>query len=88
MKQEIKDNSSYCSICDACGEEGCCSPLKCKQHPDGDYCESYFRDLKFSYELNEWVGNELMETLPQEVQDQYNQKWNELYEKYYTKEEK
>jgi hypothetical protein len=59
----------------------------CKQHPDGHYCESYLGNLKFGYVLNDWVDNELMETLPQEAQDQYNQKWDELYDVFYKKEE-
>jgi len=83
---EIKDYSPYCPICSGCGEGGCCPPTMCKQHPDGHYCESYLRDLKFGYVLNDWVDNELMETLPQEVQDQYNQKWDELYDVFYKNE--
>jgi hypothetical protein len=44
-----KYKSPYCSVCDACGEEGCCSAISCKQSPEGDYCEGYLKDLKFAY---------------------------------------
>ena len=82
-----EDYSPYCPICGGCGEEGCCPPTMCKQHPDGDYCETYLRDLKFGYVLNDWFHNKLLETLPQEVQDQYLQKWDELYDVFYKNEE-
>jgi hypothetical protein len=38
--------SLYCIICGACGEEGCCQPVKCRQHPDGLYCEMYAKLLE------------------------------------------
>ena len=38
--------SPYCIICNACGEEGCCPPTKCQQHPDGLYCEMYAKLLE------------------------------------------
>lgn len=31
MNDLIDEISPYCSECGACGEEGCCSPLICKQ---------------------------------------------------------
>jgi hypothetical protein len=49
------DNSSYCLICSTCGEEGCCSPLNCKQSPDGAYCDKYLKDLKFGYKMFEKI---------------------------------
>lgn len=53
VKEEVisEDNySPYCKICSGCGMEGCCSPLACEMHSDGDYCESYLNDLKCGYE--------------------------------------
>jgi len=38
-------DSPYCSACGGCGEEGCCSPLMCKQSDNGDYCSTYLDDL-------------------------------------------
>lgn len=49
LDDEEKEQSSYCKICSACGEEGCCSPLLCQQHKDGAYCDWYLRDLKYGY---------------------------------------
>ena len=36
-----KTESSYCSVCGACGEDGCCSPDCCKyiKHYDNSYQE-------------------------------------------------
>jgi len=41
--------SPYCPECGSCGEDGCCSAISCKQSPNGDYCETYLKDLKFAY---------------------------------------
>jgi len=78
-------NSPYCSVCDACGEEGCCSALACQQSKDGDYCESYLRDLKFHYALEKWASNEIIRKLPKDLQKKYNDKWDDLWEIYYKK---
>lgn len=53
MKNNKKKNPKYpyCGVCEACGEDGCCSALVCKQHKDGEYCESYLLDLKFGYRM-------------------------------------
>ncbi len=47
----MKNNSVYCSQCNSCGYEGCCSPLNCKFTPEGDYCNTYLKDLKFGYRM-------------------------------------
>lgn len=88
MSEDKVQYSPYCPICDACGEEGCCSAISCQQHPDGDYCESYLRALKFGYALNRWAENEFIETLPQEFQDKFNQKWDEMYDGFYNTKKK
>lgn len=44
-----QDYNPYCPVCESCGEEGCCSALSCKQDPNGSYCETYLKDLKFGY---------------------------------------
>lgn len=45
-----EDNySPYCKVCGACGEDGCCSAMMCKQSPDGDYCQTYLNELRFGY---------------------------------------
>ena len=51
----------YCSICGACGEECCCSPTMCEQHPDGHYCELYLKCLKLSYNLHEQLLKKIYE---------------------------
>ena len=43
----------YCPVCEGCGEEGCCSPLRCQQSKDGHHCQTYLKDLKFGYLMYE-----------------------------------
>lgn len=50
-KNKEESYSPYCSICEACGEEGCCSANMCKHHPDGDYCHVYIKDMLMSYNI-------------------------------------
>ena len=49
----------YCKICESCGEEMCCSPTRCEQHPDGKYCEYYLEILKDTYKLHVKIVNEI-----------------------------
>jgi hypothetical protein len=47
---EDEPHNPYCNECGACGEEGCCSPLKCVQSQEGDYCWHYLKILKDNYQ--------------------------------------
>jgi len=58
LKQEL--DTIYCPTCDACGEEGCCPPDRCKHLKDNlkclygiDYAKSYADLLKENAELRE-----------------------------------
>lgn len=70
--------SPYCSECGGCGEEGCCSPLMCKQSLKGDYCQTYLRDLKFGYRMYQ----ELMHLVGED--QKYKQQIDELWDKNYS----
>jgi hypothetical protein len=83
-----EDYSPYCPVCGGCGEDGCCSALNCKQDPDGHYCETYLRELKLRYAINNWFENELLDLLPQELKDRYDDKWDEFYDEVYSNENK
>ena len=83
MTDKTENYSPYCSICDSCGVEGCCSPMSCQQHPDGDYCKSYLRDLRFAYVMNRWFENNLLDQLTEEQKDAYNKEWDIAYDKIY-----
>ena len=83
MTDKTENYSPYCPICDSCGVEGCCSPMACQQHPDGDYCKSYLRDLKFAYVMNRWFENNLLDQLTEEQKDTYNKEWDIAYDKIY-----
>lgn len=74
--------SPYCPVCSGCGEEGCCSPLMCKQSPEGKYCESYLKDLKFGYKMYEHlmglVGDD------EKYKEQIDELWDKTYDRIYT----
>jgi hypothetical protein len=79
IEQDEETYSPYCKICEACGHTGCCGPLQCKQHPEGDYCERYLEELKIAYGLNIRLFNKLYDE-----QDKYK----ELFEWYEKEDEK
>lgn len=76
--QDKEKNSIYCKICDACGEDGCCSAAFCKHHPEGYYCNGYLKELKFGYlmykELINLVGDD------SKYEEIISKKWNEIYD--------
>jgi hypothetical protein len=77
-------NTPYCSECNSCGEEGCCSPLKCKQSPNGEYCSSNLTHLKFGYHMNMWMTNNLLNLIPKELKEKYDQEWDNSYDRFYN----
>lgn len=73
------DYNPYCSVCGACGEEGCCQPTMCKQSPDGDYCDRYLRDLHFGYRMHK-----RMELLLEAMGYDFNSpEYNEIFDSCY-----
>lgn len=81
--ETTEDFSPYCPKCDACGEEGCCSPINCKQSPEGHYCERYLADLKFGYHMNRWAEENIIEKLPEELKAAYDEEWEKAYDRHY-----
>jgi hypothetical protein len=79
INDEYVNYFPYCKICSACGEEGCCSPLNCSQHKDGEYCEWYLKDLKFAYQSNKEILKYIEENYPEE--SDINLKINEILDK-------
>lgn len=59
LPQNTEWQSHYCSICDACGENGCCPPTQCEFKEGGLYCEWYLRDLKTTYNVMQELQTEL-----------------------------
>lgn len=49
QKVLAENYNPYCPVCESCGHDGCCTPISCKQDPNGAYCETYLQDLKFGY---------------------------------------
>ncbi len=78
-------HNPYCPVCEGCGEEGCCSPMMCRQDPNGSYCQSYLNDLKFGYKMY----NQIMEMLEEnqeknkEILDKIEKIFIDTYEKIY-----
>ena len=76
---ELDDYDPYCKICGGCGEDGCCSALMCKQHPDGRYCKTYLQELRFSYA----VFREVYDLIPEDEETQ--KKLDEIYDRNYDR---
>lgn len=74
----------YCPVCEGCGEEGCCSPIHCKQSPEGTYCESYLKDLKFGYAMNSFFQEKIWGKMSEELKEEYDKEWDKTYNHYYN----
>lgn len=68
----------YCPECDACGEEGCCSPLRCKRIKC-EYGERYVEDYNFAIDF----ANRSWELFKDD--QRLNDLHSELYDKHYKK---
>lgn len=85
MSEDKETYSPYCPVCEGCGEEGCCSPMMCRQDPNGSYCQSYLNDLKFGYKMY----NQIMEMLEEdqeknkEILEKIEKIFIDTYEKIY-----
>ena len=73
-----EDYSPYCPICSSCGEDGCCSALSCEHHPDGQYCETYLKELQFGYRMY----HKLMELIDgdEKYKEQVDVIWDNTYD--------
>lgn len=69
----------YCSICDSCGEDGCCSALNCEQSKNGKYCETYLKDLQFGYRM----FKDLYDLIDEKGDEEMKKSLDELYDKNY-----
>jgi hypothetical protein len=91
--------SPYCKLCDSCGEEGCCSPLRCmwkcmvtEKPKKCEYGEWYAYDIKFSYLLTNMYAEQIdlfrnnKITKEQFLEDTIT-KWDEIYDIVYKKDE-
>lgn len=78
-----EEYTPYCRICEACGEEGCCSPLQCKHHKDGKYCGGYLRDLKFGYTLSNIFEEKIYDKMSDELKKEYDELWDEQFDRHY-----
>ena len=55
----LEEYNPYCKICNSCGEEGCCPPTICSNHPDGKYCRGNMDILRSKYFTLRDLYNEL-----------------------------
>ena len=81
MSDELNSYSPYCQVCSGCGEEGCCSPLMCKMSPNGDYCESYLRDLKFTYMMYSDIMGMIGED--EKYKNDIDKVWDKNFQRFY-----
>lgn len=71
-----EEYNPYCKECDGCGEEGCCSPLNCKQSANGRYCATYLMDLKFGYIMNSFFNIEIFGLMSEELKEKYDKEFD------------
>lgn len=54
-----EEDSPYCKDCGACGEDGCCSPLKCISKLVNKntcmYGNGYLKDIELALKFSKWV---------------------------------
>ncbi len=78
MIDKEEEYNPYCKICDSCGEDGCCSATSCQQHPDGKYCKTYLKELKFGYIMYKQLLNLIDED--EKYKDIVDKMWNDTYD--------
>lgn len=85
--EQTEFHSPYCPVCTGCGEEGCCSPIKCQQSPVGTYCKTYLYDLKFAYMMNDEIMKKIYEDKEKnkDLIDFIDNIYDTMYEKVYKK---
>lgn len=73
--------SPYCKVCSSCGEEGCCSPIKCKYVKNGEYCQNYLNDLKFSYLMYNDIYSLLKDDQEskEKIKEIFDKNWTTIY---------
>ena len=82
----MEDNHSpYCPVCSGCGEDGCCKASMCKMDENGSYCQSYLKDLKIGYLMEEWMMKNIFPTLTEEQQIAYMGQLEIIIDKIYEK---
>jgi hypothetical protein len=74
-ENKTKDYSPYCPICSGCGEDGCCPATVCEQSPEGDYCQTYLKELKFGYIMYHKILKMI------DGDEKYEEKVNEVFDK-------
>ena len=53
----------------------------CQLSPDGSYCESYLKDLKIGYMMDEWVMENLYPQFTDEMKDAYDKQYDNTLDK-------
>jgi hypothetical protein len=87
IRREESKYSVHCPECSGCGDEFCCSPLRCKMSENGgDYCQIYLTDLKYGYS----VKNDLLKMIGKDPK--YKELVDEIidrnYDRFYRGEDK
>lgn len=84
MKKEESYNP-YCPVCNGCGEDGCCSAFNCQQSPDGSYCSTYLKDLKFGYYMHNLISKKIYDNeekykeLIEYIENEFDKAYDRIY---------
>jgi hypothetical protein len=66
--ENIEDYSPYCAVCSGCGEDGCCSVMKCTFEDGCQYKQTYLNDLRDSYVFMREFYQKIYPNLTEEIQ--------------------
>lgn len=99
MKDEDEDSySPYCPLCDACGEEGCCSHIQCirtlvESNPECEYGYAYLEEVEMNdkivemtYKLMEAVRGSIVKGVSIDAQDilnEFDEEWGKIHDEIY-----
>ena len=79
--------SPYCKKCDSCGEEGCCSPLRCFanwKRPSGcKYGETYRKDLILAYLMYDELSRIIDDSGDEKLQRLAKEKFDKIFDEVY-----
>lgn len=84
----------YCSSCEGCGEEMCCSSLNCaissiELNSNCKYSSTYAKDLRFAVLVGELAQKYLQDVIDEKillsnVKKSYDDEWDKLHDKIYA----
>jgi len=78
-------DNPYCTVCNSCGEDGCCPASSCTFEEGCKYGKGYLDDLKFGYwmykDLSRMIHNRFKDVV--NIMEEYDKIFDENYKIFY-----